>query len=355
MLNSNGPQRFVADFRVSINGSELPRAAYADLMSVAVYEDVDALSMFTLHFANWSLTESTVTWSDDALMSPGNEVEVKMGYVDQLESLLKAEITGLEPEFIAGEVPSVIVRGYDRRHRLMRGRKTKSFTQVKDSDIASQIATDAGLSSQVKDTGVTLDYVLQHNQTDYEFLQARARRIGYEVAIDDKTLLFQPFQNTQSETLTLELDDLLEFSPRLTSVGQVGGVDVRGWNVKDKEAIVAQASAGGLASTMGGASTGPSAADGAFGAATMTFVTYPVFTRAEADKIAQGQLEDMALAYIMGEGQVEGTPDLRAGSVIKLKGIGARFSGLYYVTATAHVYSPHRGYRTSFSIRRNAT
>ncbi len=348
-------QRLVPDFRVRVRGAELPPTGKADLTSVGVYEDVEALSMFTLTFINWDMDKIKVTWSDDALLNIGGEVEVSMGYVDQLTSLLKGEITGLEPEFAASEIPALVVRGYDRRHRLMRGRKTRSFTQVKDSDIARQIANEAGLSSQVKDTGVTLEYVFQHNQTDLEFLQARARRIGYEVAIDDKTLLFRPFQNAQSATLTLALDDLLEFYPRLTAVGQVGSVNVRGWSVKDKNAIVSQATGGDLATKMGGSQAGPAAADGAFGSASASVVDYPVFSRAEADKIAQGQIEDLALAYITGEGLCAGQPDLRAGTVINLEGLGTRFSGFYYVTATAHTYSPRRGYQTSFTIRRNAS
>jgi hypothetical protein len=32
-----------------------------------------------------------------------------------------------------------------------------------------------------------------------------------------------------------------------------------------------------------------------------------------------------------------------------------RFSGSYYVTSTEHSYKPSIGYRTAFSVRRNAT
>ena len=70
-----------------------------------------------------------------------------MGYVNNLEKLISGDITGLEPEFRAEEMPQISIRGYDRRHRLMRGVKSRSFTQVKDSDLAGQIANDAGLTT----------------------------------------------------------------------------------------------------------------------------------------------------------------------------------------------------------------
>jgi len=348
------PETLVPTFRVSINGADLPEEAAADLLSVTVHEDVDAPGMFTLRLTNWDMFKQEVTWSDDSLFAVGGEVEVQMGYVDQLEQLIVGEITGLEPEFSASEAPLLIVRGYDRRHRLLRGRKTRSFTQVKDSDIASQIASDLGLSARAEDTRVTLDYVLQHNQTDMDFLQDRARRIGYEVAIEEKTLLFRPYQNAESEALTLRRDeDLLEFYPRLTTLSQVGDVAVRGWSPKDKAAVVGKAAAGAETGAMGDEG-GPSAA-AAFGKASATSVDRPVFSQAEADKIALGRLNTIALSYVDGEGICIGRTDLRAGTVIKIEGLGRRFSGRYYITTTTHSYIPARGYRTAFTVRRNAT
>ncbi len=327
-------------------------------MSVIVYEDIVAPSMFTLKLNNWDIKQHKVTWSDDdRWFKMGNEVEIQMGYVNNLEKILVGEIAGLEPEFDAGEVPTVIVRGYDRRHRLMRGRQTQTFIQMKDSDIASKIASVVQLTPKVKDTGVKLDYVLQHNQTHLEFLQERAQRIGYEVVVEDKTLYFRPHQNTDSPVLTLDLDetDLMEFYPRLTTLPEVGQVNVRGWNPKEKAEIVGQAKAGNEGTTMGGSKTGPMAANNTFGSSINTSVNRPVFSKAEADQIALGHLKDMALEYITGEGTSIGRTDLRAGKVIKIQGIGQRFSGNYYVTSTTHTYLPKQGYRTRFTVRRNAT
>jgi phage protein D len=356
MADSNGTSQLVPTFKVLINGSELSPQAQADVIEVAVHEDVSVPSMFVLRLKNWDMIRLTVTWADDELFAVGNEVEVQMGYVDQVETLLIGEVTGLEPEFHAGEPPMVTVRGYDRRHRLMRGRKTRSFTGVKDSDIASQIANERGLTPDATDTAVTLDYVLQHNQTDMEFLQHRAARIGYEVVVEDKTLRFRPHQHTGSEVLTLARDtEILEFYPRLTTLNQVGQMAVRGWNIKDKKPIVGQAGTGDESTTMGGTTSGPAAVSDAFGQSSAISVDHPVFSQAEADQMAVGRLNEMALAYISGEGMSIGRTNLRAGVIVQMQGLGERFSGRYYIMATVHSYTPERGYRTAFTVRRNAT
>lgn len=354
--NPNESERLAPGFRVRINGAELPVQAQADLFEVAVYEDVQAPGMFALRLINEDRTQSLCTWADDDLTAEGNEVEIWMGYSDHLEPLMVGEITGLEPEFSAIGVSTLTVRGYDRRHRLLRGRKTHSFVQMKDSEIASQIAGDAGLTARVEDTQVTLEYVLQHNQSDLEFLWDRARRIGYEVVVEDKTLYFRLRPTASAEVLTLTLQgDLLEFSPRLTTMGQVGQVTVRGWSAKDKDTVVGRAATGDETTTMDGSTSGPSIADQAFGVAHAGSVDRPVLSQAEADLVALGRFNELALAYVSGEGLCIGRTDLRAGTVIRIEGLGRRFSGLYYVTATRHAYTPETGYRTAITVKRNAT
>lgn len=347
----------IPKFSIRINGTVLPADALADVIAITVQEDVEAPGMFTIQLYDWDADHLRVKWVDHNLFNEGNEVAIQMGYEADvsLATLMSGEITGLEPEFSPEGPPKLTVRGYDRRHRLLRGRKTRSFVQMKDSDIARQIASGAGLRPQVKDTKVKLEYVLQHNQTDLEFLQERARRIGYEVVVEDKTLHFRSPQHDKPATLTLSLDsDIAEFFPRLTTMTQVGQMEVHGWDPKQKQAIVARA--GRETSKMAGSVTGPQAAQRAFGNTISAGVTQPVLSRSEADQMALGRFNEMALGYISAEGACQGgRPDLRAGTVVKIDGAGRRFSGLYYVTSTTHTITPEQGYRTAFTVKRNAT
>lgn len=351
----------IPGFDVVIDGTPMHAEARAHVTRVAVDESVELPSMFTLELVSSIELAQPLRWIDDQkLFAIGATVEIKLGYADKVKTVMSGEITGLEPEFAVDRPCTVTVRGYDRRHRLQRGRKTRSFVEKKDSDIAEQIAAEAGLSAQVKDSQVLHDYVLQANQTDWEFLCERARRIQYEILAEDKKLLFQPVANAESPVLTLSLSkksnkgDLLEFYPRLTAMGQVSEVAVRGWNVKDKKEIVAPAKAGGERAKMGGEKSGSQVAESAFGAAVEVFSTHPVMAQAEADQIAKARLNDLALGLISGEGVCFGRTDLRAGKVIKIEGVGDRFSGCYYVTSAVHRYTPQRGYRTHFAVQRNA-
>lgn len=343
----------VPSYQIRVNGSSLPEAAQHDLLAVDVYDDLDVPSMCTLLLDNGDIIDNKF-WSDDALLAEGSTIEIQMGYLNNTVKVFDGEITGLELEFEVSAALRLIVRGHDRRHRLLRGSKTRAFVKKKDSQIASQIAGEAGLSAKVTDTNTVLEYVLQHNQTDLEFLMERAVRIGYEVVVEAKELIFRPHQNQESEILTLKSDeDLIEFFPRLVTLHQVDKVEIVGWSTKDKKAVVGTASApnGSMGSTSGG-----QASKKAFGGqAVGRHVNQPVLSKEEADKIAQGELNNRALAFITGDGVCQGDPKLRAGKVIKIEGLGRRFSGKYYVASTHHSFNSSLGYRTGFTVKRNAT
>ncbi|HEU0173927.1 MAG TPA: hypothetical protein VFV58_06660 [Blastocatellia bacterium] len=349
-------QPTVPSVEMKINGFFLPAETMAYVVGVTIDDSVELPSMFTIELAGGEALEQLVPWVDDQRFEIGGAVEIKLGYGSEMETVFSGEITGLEPEFVFDRLPGLTVRGYDRRHRLQRGRRTRTFVQRKDSDIASHIAGEAGLTAEVTDSQVTHDYVLQANMTDLEFLWRRAWRIEYEVVVVDKRLLFRPIANAESADLTLVMEkDLLEFYPRLTSMGQVSEVAIRGWNVKEKKEIVGQARTGDEISMMGGQRSGGRIAQAAFGAAAELVGVQPVMTQAEADQLARARLNHRALGLIDGEGVCYGRTDLRAGKMVRIEGVGRRFSGLYYVTGAIHRYTQQRGYQTHFAVRRNAS
>lgn len=349
------PASDIPDFDIRINGTPLPAGARRDLRTLTVQEDVDALSMFTLELYNWDDEALRVSWSDSSLFAVGGALEISLGYVDDVKKVMQAEITGLEPTFTADQPPLLTVRGYDYRHRLTRARRTRTFSLMKDSAIAAQVARESGLRAKVQDTKITLTHVVQSNQTDLEFLQRRAHLIGWEVYVKDRVLYFLPPQNDGHAAVTLSLDgDITEFTPRLSTRGQVGDVSVRGWDLKRKAVVVGRARVGQETTTMGGRSTGPSASDRAFGKAAVADVRQPVSTKAEADQRALGQFNELALTYIQGDVTCAGRAALRAGMVVDIAGAGTTFSGPYYVTSATHVLTPDNKYETSLTVRRNA-
>ena len=354
LLNQTLAQvRDTPDFKVLVAGRELAPEMALDLLAIEVEEHVEGADHFAVTINAWDAEVQEFQYLDGEPFREGVEVEVQAGYTGALETLLVGEVTALEPEFPTDEAPTLRACGYDRLHRLRRGRKTRTFLGQKDSQVADRIARDLGLTPRVEDSGVVHEYLLQYNQSDIDFLMERARRIHFEVVVEGGELLFRPAPYDRAAVVSLNYGfSLKSFSPRLSTVHQVSEVKVQGWNPATKEAIQGSARAGDEVAVLG-SNAGPTVAEAAFFATESVVVDRPVASVGEAQQMARGKYNDMALGLIRGEGTAIGAPGIRAGVVIELLGLGGRWSGLYYVTDTCHRVGPE-GYLTTFSVERNA-
>jgi len=263
-------------------------------------------------------------------------------------SLIKGEITAIEPEFQAGAIFELIIRGYDKSHRLFRESKSQAFLNIKDSDLASQFAGNAGLSTQVDATSTVYDHLYQDNQTDLAFLMQRAWRIGYECFVDDGKLYFRK-PPSSGTTVTLSWgEDLISFYPSMTLAEQVDSVEVKGWDPKQLKPILGQSKKGTLYPKIGDSKDGAKWA-GSFGTGKHTLVDIPVVSQAEANKIAEARLNELSGAFVAAEGTAYRRPDIRAGQFVKLEDLGTRMSGTYMVTSATHIFSPE-GLQTQFNV-----
>jgi phage protein D/phage baseplate assembly protein gpV len=304
-------------------------------------------SMFTLRFHDDKLELVGGT-----TFTLGKEVEILLTDPSNgnLTSVMKGEITAIEPEFHEEFVANLVVRGYDFGHRLNRGSKSRVFVQSTDSDMVSKIAGENGLSVQAEATSQVHEHTFQYHQTDFEFLSRRARHVGFEMFVDDRKLYFRKPTGSRGEVALEWGTSLRSFSPRMSGAGQVNQVFVRGWDPKKKTAVVGQAATSSVSPQIGEGKWGGQAAQSAFGsAAKRVELRSPVATQTEADKLAQSILDEVNASFVEAEGVAFGNPSLLAGRKINITKVGARFSGKYMVTSSRHVYSL-QGYDTYFAI-----
>ena len=168
----------------------------------------------------------------------GSTVEIKAGQLGESpdSKLIEGEITSIEAVFDEG-AQYVIVRGYDKSHRLHAGRKTRSFNKQTDSDIVKKIAGEAGIAIGTVDaSGTVHEHVSQINMTDWEFIRARGREIGFSVAVRDGKLSFRQGGGTPAGA-PQELGigrELISFRPRVSGAQQVKEVEARGLGLQDE-------------------------------------------------------------------------------------------------------------------------
>jgi phage protein D/phage baseplate assembly protein gpV len=333
---------------IKLAGSYLPPDMMRDLAQVTVDTSLHLPDMFTI-----LIHDEKMKVLDSDILALGKEVEIDAVPEDGGAStkLIKGEITTIEPDFAEGTQANLLVRGYDRSHRLHRANQSRAYLQVTDSDLAQRIANEAQLRSKVDATNEVYNHVVQPNQTPISFLTERARRIGYTCYVEDRTLHFRkPLQDSGQLELEWGLQ-LRRFTPRLTLTEQVDEVIVRGWDPKTREVIVGRATSGRTEPELEASENGPQLASAAFDSTgRRVIVNRPVNTQAEADALAQATFDEISGTFVEAEGLCVGQPTLRAGKYVKLTKLGKRFSGVYLATAVTHMYRADTSFTTTFHI-----
>jgi uncharacterized protein involved in type VI secretion and phage assembly len=340
-------ERRIGQFLIQVNGSDLPSDVMDQLDDAIVEQDLAQPAMFSLRF-----NDKELKLIDGDTFRPGAEIKLSADDPAGRRSVLVVgEVTALEP-LLEQQNMVLVVRGYDRSHRLHRGSKTRTFIKESDDGIASQIARENGLRADVEPAGERHEYVIQDNQSDMEFLRARAARVGFQVVVDDRTLKFKRADSSPPAAPAQEWGlTLLSFRTRITTAAQPTEVHVRGWDPKAKKAIVGKAQRPAQPSQIGESRSGGTLGEEAFGSPSVVTITdRPVRTQGEADKMAQSILNQLSGDYLAAEGVSLGNPGLRAGAQVEIKNIGRRLSGKYFVTAARHEYTAQTGYTTTFFV-----
>jgi phage protein D len=340
-------QELISQMYVKIDG----RAAPADMWHM-VREVIVDTSLYLPDMFSIQLDDPNLSWIDSDLLDIGKSTDIsgKAEGESSITPLMKGEIVAIEPDLVQDIGTMVAIRGYDKSHRLHRGKKTRVFQQVTDSDIVSKIAQENSLEIDIESTSEVYEHVFQDDRTDMDFIYDRARNAGYVAYVENGKLYFLKGATGRDLAATLEWgQSLTNFQARFSSADQVARSEVHGWDIKQKQAIIGTGNTPQGTPTVDGETHGGNIAQRAFGAAQEVVNNHPVKTQGEADMLAQAVLDDKCHRFFQAEGTCHGNPAIRAGKEVEIQGIGRRFSGRYMVTRAIHRYDL-TGYSTQFEI-----
>lgn len=350
-----GKDFYVPAFEVNPpgQGQRLPQDVLYDVISVTYTDDITTIDSFQLTVNNWDAQTRTFKYSDGSTFLPGKQLELWMGYRgrDPLRRLITGEITSLQPNFPSDGAPTLTISALNVLHRFRTKQETHTYLNKTDSQIATEVAGRLRVPIQTQPLNEQpYPYIIQDNQYDIIFLAERARRIGYELWVEEdqntgkSTLHFQPSENLKPVTYLLSWGkSLVQFQPTLTTAQQVGQVTVRAWDPSTKKMItgVAKRPTGGQDADV----------EPAFNQRE-EITSAVVANQQEANRLAADRLRDITHEMVTGSGSTVGLPDLRAGRRLSIDGLGTRFNGNYFVTGTTHTLDDS-GYLTQFNCRRD--
>jgi phage protein D len=383
---------YVPDFRLAIDGVEIPTGLRNSVTSVRFQEGLGAADRLEVGIGNVNLrwlqqhikglgfqpfatsvhsgSTSTASLTPAGLFDIDNKVEMAMGYAPgPLEGLFVGEVTGVEASFPSGGVPTMTLVAHDYLHRLGEGSYARGFGPLPDFIVASILAVEHSLTPSIEPVVMgastamaVVNFIFkgagtkQKNQSNLELLNEIADRYDAEFNVEGDVLYITRFQKEYTPRLTLTWgESLLEFSPKITTVGQSVGVAfkftlreipldflVKVYYDFDRESV-------GIVVVPGVAA--PTAMTGG---PVFTVVDRPIGSPADIASSAlviAHELRTKLNNRLTGTGSCIGDPRIRAGTVIRLEGLGPDFSGDYRVKSVTHSLQAS-GYTTNFEVRK---
>jgi phage protein D/phage baseplate assembly protein gpV len=341
---------YVPTFEMVVDRRPLELDIAKTILEISVTEDLNPPSQFSFRLNDPTLK---LISKQDGRFTEGKRVEISIGFVGNTRKMIVGEISAVMADFPSSGPATLEVQGFDLLHGLTRGTIYRKFEEltpnsgVSDSDIVSQIAQEMKLNPSVDSTPKRSQPRVQNHQTNFTFLQELAKANGYFFWVDGDTLYFQ--KQPPANTIQLEWHKtLMSFSPRLSTAGQVNAVEVRGWDPMQKQSFAVRVPRSKAATAQLSPTGQQQIARGSGGQSVLFITDARVTSEQEARDLAERILADQQQTVISGSGTSVGLPDLRAGTILELTGIG-RFDGSYLVTSATHTVGDG-GYQTSFQV-----
>jgi phage protein D len=254
-----------------------------------------------------------------------------------------------------GHGSRLVLRAYDGAYEMMAARRTRSFKDMSYGEIAKKIAgnysLDSLLGSDISTSGTSHPFVVQSNETDWDFLVRLAREQGWvtfvrvytQLTIGKTQLFFGPPKKatgTVSSDTKFKLGDRRVRSVRasVTSAGIPKGVAVPGWDDAKSKDVSGDDSVSSSDLVTAKIDRFQSSKK----AGTVTTLETFASTKAQADRAAKGAATRIAGGAIDVTLLVRGNPLVKLNRLIKVEDFGDA-SGIHTVSGISHVFDPSAG------------
>jgi uncharacterized protein involved in type VI secretion and phage assembly len=321
--------------RARLDGAPLDPALGRFAVSAFVRQTLNAPAMAELVFAEAPA---------DALS--GLRLGIGLAFsVDGSGDLFEGELTAIEYQQDAAQGRIVRLRALDKLHRARLRQRARVLTEMTVADLASQMAGDLGLGFQCPEHPPTRALIIQHDQNDFDLVADLARDAGLYMVVEGGDLRLISLAG-DGEPIPLRMRrEIIE--ARATT----GADSLRPWTSAQSwdpsRAVAANARAGLARQDAGEFRDGGLTAFPDLGGRTL-------FNRlaadaAEAESLAQADLDRAVARAVLLEATVEGDTHLRPGRPVNLEGVGDLVDGRCVLTRVLHRFEEARGYVTEIS------
>lgn len=317
---------------VLIDGQIMPD--HYRIISIHVHKEINKIATAKLKIEDGSFTglKEDFEVSDSGKFDPGKKITIKAGYHSKDEIIYEGIVVkqGLK---LTEDTCALSVECKESAIKMTVVRKNNIFIDKKDSDIMSELAKNASLSTTIEATTVKHKEVVQYYSTDWDFMMMRADLNGQVVICDgDKIKIGKPDLGTSPVVEIENGISMFSFNAEVDSRYQFSKVSGVGWDVSNQKIVksnskqVDDLKIGQAAGTL----------SKVHGASEYHLQSGSNLPSNLLEAWATGKLTRSRLSKIQGSVKTVGSALIKPGVLITLKGLSKSFNGDAYVSGVEH-------------------
>ncbi len=332
---SSDQQTDLVNFKILLNGNAISGEYRINSLEVNKFFNKISTAKIALADGDPSKQDFEISSGDDAL-TPGNEIEIQMGYQSQAKTIFKGIITSHSIRSAASKHSVLTIEAKDKAVKLTFGRNNRFFIEKTDSDVMESIAGETGIAKDIDTTSFQHMEMIQFNATNWDFLISRAEMSGMLVLTDDNKLVIKKPDTGQDPVMEITYGvNVLDFDSTLDVRSQLTDVKSYSWNYKDQKAEES-ADANVTYKECGNLSGNQLAEKMEIKERKM--IHSGSLRDEEMAMWGKAKLLKSKMAKACGRIKVKGSSEVKPGHMIMLKGFSKRFNGNVLVTGIRHSY-----------------
>lgn len=323
---------------VLIDGTPLAGSEASALRGLRVRQSLSLPAQCELTFV-----EPTGRLAEGGWPTSGAALDVTVaGYESPL---FRGQVTAVEYRYRADRSVEVRVRGYDGLYPLRMRRPVRTHVQVTAAELARSLVSDLGITVVSGVSGPSWQRLVQHRQTDLEFLADIAQRSGFYFRLEGMDLKFFTLEGI-GPPIPLNLgESLLEAHLEANAApctGTVTGVGWDPWRAVERRGNAEFSRCGRQVPTQ-------LSAESVGGTGEYSLVDQLVQDDLQLESLAQAELDRRTASEVTLHGVAEGDPRLMPGAIVDMTGVARLLSGRYVVTSVTHTLDQRSGFVSEIS------
>ncbi len=322
----------VVTFTVKIEGENVPRSI--NISSVVIQRQAYRIPSCKLIIFDGDPAQSNFPASNEELFIPGKKLELWAGYEADEDLLFTGIIIKQAIKIRNEKSPVLEVEAKDACIKLGTYAKSKYFTELSDQQVMEEIIQDAGLESDIEDTGAALKEIVQYHASDWDFIMTRAEANGLICFCEDGKLIAKKPDLSATETLSVLFGaTMLEMDAEIDARNQFATVHAQTWSHANQELVDVEATAPTISNA---GNLSPEDISAATGNNKQVFQHGGALPESQLQQWADAQLMRNRLSKIRGSAKFQGFADAKPGQMISIAGVGDRFSSTAFISGIRH-------------------